>query len=201
MKSTDNANITQENNMNTSNRICSEHDPMLKTMNSFGSFYQNEHSTQQSHYSNKRLIEKLRSNRILRHPEWNSTDPIHSSGTIRLEKKVSNSSKNNIRVGQKSIPIQRILTRESMNLTPQLQSPDTNLWAKIANPSKKWTEGAFSRNENSSFIKSKMLSSSFLKRDKSISSIVPHSSVKISQTYLKSKDCLYILKNYRKQLK
>ena len=167
---------------------------MQKTQNSLNSFYQNETSMQKSYHISRMNAEKYNHNTFMsQYSNSSSVEPAYSVNAISLNKNCGSKTHQN-RVSQKIIPIQGILSRESMNLTPQLQSPDvvntsrnqssSIIIHKTQKESVKLPYGSTSRNGKNLLMRSKMLSHSFF-RSKGVSTIVPHSSVKISQTYLK----------------
>lgn len=121
MKSIEGINLTQENNTLNSHRMAEDYEMMLKTVNSFNSFNNSGHYIPQyPQRQNSSRIDLLQQNRVYNAQNFSSYEPVHISNTSLLNKKSKSYPMNNSQVSLNSI----IISRESMNLTPQLQSPD-----------------------------------------------------------------------------
>lgn len=163
MKSTDGIDFTQDNNTINSNRVGSDYETMLKTVNSFGSFNISGNCIPYSQKPQEcSRIEKYQKNRIFYPQNCSSIEPVYSCSTLPLEKAKSYPV-NQSRISQLSIPGSIVLSRESMNLTPQLQSPDVNINSSKTTQRKKGVSKSkhqmpLSRNHKNLLSKQKMQS-------------------------------------------
>ena len=191
--------IGKENYMNMSNRVNSEYELSQKTIHSINSFYQNESIAQKPYFAQKDVMHHIKASRSKnKYSNSSSIEPAYSVNAITLNKNHSCHS-NHSRVSQRTIPIQSILPRETMNLKPQFQSPDVVINTSrnqnssiIIQKNMKVSSNGFntgvSRNGKNALVKSKIMSHSLFKNDQTgVQCVVPHSSVKISKQYLKSK--------------
>lgn len=102
----------------------SEYEVLLKTVNSFGSFNNSGHYMNHPAQSQDSICSgKLQRSRIYKAQNSSSIDPGYNISTIILEKAKSYPVNQN-RVSQMSNASNMMLSRESMHLTPQFQSPD-----------------------------------------------------------------------------
>ena len=126
LRSIDRTDCYYENNTMNSNRIASDYENMLRTANSFGSF--NNSGQYIPQYPQSSRMESLKKNKILL--AHYAKEPVYTSNTILLEKKPNSYPMNNSQASMGSM----VMSRESMNLTPQLLSPDE--YNKINNQDK-----------------------------------------------------------------
>ena len=124
MRSSDIIDFTQENNTINSNRFGSDCDGMLKTVNSLGSFNSSENYNIYNRSKELCHLDRGFKSGIFKGNNCSSIEPVYSGSTIILEKKNKSYNHNQSRISQASMPNQTFLSRESMNLTPQLLSPD-----------------------------------------------------------------------------
>jgi hypothetical protein len=102
----------------------SEYEVLLKTVNSFGSFNNSGHYMNHPAQSQDSICSgRLQRSRIYKAQNSSSIDPGYNISTIILEKAKSYPVNQN-RVSQMSNASNMMLSRESMHLTPQFQSPD-----------------------------------------------------------------------------
>lgn len=123
LKSVERTNITNESQGNQYYKNSYEYETMLKTVNSFGSFNTSNHwipqYPQKPHLSR---IESMQLNRISAQDQNTSTfEQVPSNKNTLLLQKSSKSYPTHLHP-QNSNP-SLLLSRESMNLTPQLQIP------------------------------------------------------------------------------
>lgn len=130
MRSSDIIDLTQENNTINSHRFGSDYETMLKTVNSLGSFNSSENYNNYNRSKELCHLDRGFKSTIFKGNNWSSIEPIYNGNTIILEKRNKSYYQNQSRISQASIPNQTFLSRESMNLTPQLLSPDTEQVSK-----------------------------------------------------------------------
>lgn len=119
MKSSERMDFTQENNILHSNRLGSDYETMLKTANSSVSINNSGSFRKLPQYQEPKQIEITGRSKLFKGANCSSIEPVYNVKTIVLEKK-SNSNYNKPYLKTNST----VLSRESMNLTPQLLSPD-----------------------------------------------------------------------------
>lgn len=148
--------LTQENYNVNSGRFGSDYEAMLKTMNSFGSF------TNSDHYHNQRSrelfhLDQQKNSRIFKANNCSSIEPIYNANTIILEKKSRSYQVNQSKISQSSNV--NLLSRQSMNLTPQLLSPDVEetdkpsvLPQKVRNPASRNIKNLLSKQRVNSYV-------------------------------------------------
>jgi hypothetical protein len=130
MKSVEWIDLTHENNTINSYRMAEDYEMMLKTVNSFGSFNNSGlYIPQYPQRQNSSRIDLLQQNRVYNAQKSIAFEPVHIANIALLEKKARSYPMNNSQASLQSV----VVSRESMNLTPQLQSPDEyshNVWNK-----------------------------------------------------------------------
>ena len=121
MKSVEGIDLTQENNTLNSHRMVEDYEMMLRTVTSNNSFNNSGHYVPQyPQRQNSSRIDLLQQNRVYNAQNTSSFEPVYISKIGLLDKKSKSYPMNNSQASLHSM----VMSRESMNLTPQLQIPD-----------------------------------------------------------------------------